>query len=100
MQQTPLCVLEDRKALAAAWPSSGLAGRLIAERSKLSCYRAGSPRCRACHYAMELPLALARASDAAEREGDSEAAQQLLESAVRAAGSLAPAGCAVVAAHG
>ena len=41
---------------------------------------------------MELPLALARASDAAVLEGDSAAGRHLLASAVRAAGSLAPTG--------
>jgi hypothetical protein len=85
-------MLEDR--MAPAWPSAPLADRLIALRSGLSCYRAGSNRCRACHFAMELPLALARASDRAEQEGDSAAAQRLLETAVQAAGSLAPAGYA------
>lgn len=93
MAQTPMCVLEDRLAPPAAWPSPRLADRLIAARSALSCYRTGSERCRACHFAMELPLALARASDAAEMEGDGQAAQFLLASAVRAAGSLAPTGC-------
>lgn len=88
-----MCVVEDRVASPDLWPSPRLAGRLLDARSALSCYRTGSERCRACHYAMELPLALARASDAAEREGDAAAAQALLESAVRAAGSLAPGGC-------
>lgn len=88
-----MCVVEDRAAAPGTWPSPALADRLIGARSALSCYRVGSERCRACHYAMELPLALARASDAAEREGDEAAARALLESAVQAAGSLAPAGC-------
>ena len=100
MEQRPMCMLEDRMASASAWPSPRLAGTLLAMRSGLSCYRTGSNRCRACHFAMELPLALARASDRAEQEGDSAAAQQLLESAVRAAGSLAPAGCGPVSAFG
>ena len=99
MLEAPLCILEDRAAPPEAWPSPRLADRLIAARSALSCYRAGSPRCRACHYAMELPLALARASDAAELEGDEQAARSLLESAMRAAGSLAPLGCGAGGGH-
>lgn len=91
MGQIPLCVLEDQGA--ASWPPQSLADRLIATRSALTCYRTGSERCRACHFAMELPLALARASDAAVLEGDSAAGRQLLESAMVAAGSLAPTGC-------
>ena len=97
MLQVPLCVMEGHVVVAATWPPQDLADRLIAARSALSCYRTGSARCRACHFAMELPLALARASDAAVREGDGEAAQHLLASAVRAAGSLAPAGSGAVA---
>ena len=97
MLQAPLCVMEGQAAVAATWPPQDLADRLIAARSGLSCYRTGSERCRACHFAMELPLALARASDAAVLEGDSAAGQQLLASAVRAAGSLAPAGCGAAA---
>jgi hypothetical protein len=96
--QIPLCVMEDETAAAATRPAQNLAVRLIAERSALSCYRTGVAQCRACHFAMEVPLALARASDAAVQQGDSLAAQQLLESAVRAAGSLAPAGCGAAAA--
>ena len=95
--QVPLCVMEDHAAAAATWPPQTLVDRLIAARSPLSCYRTGSERCRACHFAMELPLALARASDAAVLEGDSAAGLHLLESAVRAAGSLAPTGCGAAA---
>ena len=94
--QAPLCVMDGQ--VAGTWPPQKLADRLIATRSALSCYRTGSARCRACHFAMELPLALARASDAAVLEGNSAAGLQLLESAVRAAGSLAPAGGGAAAA--
>jgi hypothetical protein len=90
--QVPLCMMDGRAAVAGIWPPQDLADRLIAARSALSCYRTGSERCRACHFAMELPLALARASDAAVLEGDSAAGRHLLASAVRAAGSLAPTG--------
>ena len=98
MLQAPLCVMDGQAAMAATWPPQDLADRLIAARSALSCYRTGSARCRACHFAMELPLALARASDAAVLEGDSAAGLQLMQSAVRAAGSLAPMGCGAAAA--
>jgi hypothetical protein len=92
-----MCVMEEHAIAAATWPPQKLADRLIAARSALSCYRIGVARCRACHYAMELPLGLARASDAATLEGDCAAAEHLLELAVRAAGSLAPAGCGAAA---
>lgn len=92
MPQAPFCAPEDHGPTPAAWPPRGLAGRLIEARSGLGCYRTGAARCRACHYAMEVPLTLARAADAAGREGDLEGARRLIGSAFAAAGLPAPAG--------
>ena len=86
MAQVPLCALGDRAVAPGCWPPRGLAGRLIEARSGLGCYRTGSARCRACHFAMEVPLALARAADAAGREGDAEGARRLIDQAFQAAG--------------
>ena len=84
--QVPLCMMDGRAAVAGIWPPQDLADRLIAARSALSCYRTGSERCRACHFAMELPLALARASDAAVLEGDSAAGRRPWSSGACSAG--------------
>jgi hypothetical protein len=85
----------------APWPPSGLAGRLIEARSGLGCYVPGSARCRECHFAMELPLALAlaRASDAAGRDGDADAARRLIDSAFAAAGLPGRSGGAAGGVH-
>ncbi len=97
--RTPFCVLDDRVLAPDAWPPRGLAGRLIEARAGLACYRTGSAQCRACHYAMELPLALARAADVAGRDGDADGARRLIDSAFVAAGLPVPSGGAEGGVH-
>jgi hypothetical protein len=72
------------------WPPRNLAARLIGTRSSRDCYQHGSERCAECQFAIELPVALARAADDAARDGKEELAHHLISRAYYVADMLVP----------
>jgi len=65
-----------------SWPPRRLATMLISTRSTLDCHTAGSVSCAACRYALELPLALARAADDAAADHMNAGADELIAKAL------------------
>lgn len=91
--------LRGRADAVSAWPPRSLASDLMGSRSGLDCSQPGRAECAACRFAMELPLGLIRAADAAVQEGRSDEALSLVRTAYQAAAALVPAGMAQGGAH-